>query len=272
MKRMRAVLGHPLGQAVALLVLAYLLFEFGIRYLPPLLGVRSAPVPNSVLVQYMLSALVGILLFVSTSAATWTRFKAPIAESMVRRDRRWIRIAALVVIPALVGFATFDAVRPRVEAPITLRSIHPAPPSAITIGSRSVQLASFENPLRSRGSLADHVATGKRVYYENCVPCHGDALDGRGHFAHGFNPAPLPLAEKGTIDGLTESFLYWRIAKGGPGLPREGTPWSSAMPVWEDYLTEDEIWAVITYLYAQSGLQPRRWETHDPAATKAAHD
>src|SRR2546425_10888421 len=64
--------------------------------------------------------------------------------------------------------------------------------------------------------------------------------------------------DNGTIGMLTESFVFWRIAKGGPGLPREGTPWNSAMPVWEEFLTEDEIWSVIIFLYDQTGLQPRR--------------
>ncbi len=32
------------------------------------------------------------------------------------------------------------------------------------------------------------------------------------------------------------------------------------MPAWEEFLTEDEIWAVIIFLYEQSGWEPRRWE------------
>jgi hypothetical protein len=32
------------------------------------------------------------------------------------------------------------------------------------------------------------------------------------------------------------------------------------MPVWEDYLTEDQIWAVTLFIYNQSGSHPRRWE------------
>ncbi|MFW6201074.1 MAG: c-type cytochrome, partial [Gemmatimonadota bacterium] len=64
----------------------------------------------------------------------------------------------------------------------------------------------------------------------------------------------------GTIPQLTESFVFWRIAKGGPGLPVEGTPWNSAMPAWEDILTEDEIWAVTIFLYEQTGATPRTWE------------
>ncbi len=88
-------------------------------------------------------------------------------------------------------------------------------------------------------------------------------LDGQGHFARGFNPVPLAFNETGTIDQLQESFLFWRIAKGGLGLPREGTPWNSAMPVWEDFLTEDEIWSVIIFLYEQAGLEPRTWEEEE---------
>ena len=65
------------------------------------------------------------------------------------------------------------------------------------------------------------------------------------------------VRRSGTIAQLSESFVFWRIAKGGPGLPREGTPWNSAMPVWENFLSEDEIWSVIIYLYEQTGRQPR---------------
>jgi mono/diheme cytochrome c family protein len=110
--------------------------------------------------------------------------------------------------------------------------------------------------------MEEHIATGKRVYYQNCLPCHGDYLDGRGHFAHGFNPTPLSFQDNGTIAQLSESFVFWRIAKGGVGLPSEGTPWNSAMPAWEDFLTEDEIWAVTIFIYEQSGWEPRVMETH----------
>lgn len=253
-------LRHPFWQAVLLLVLAYLLFKFGIAYLPGLLGLKSAPVPQSVLVQYMLTAIVGILIHVSSDETRWRRFKEPIHSTMVDADKRWVRLALLVLVPLAIGWATYEQTRPKVEAPVTLRSIHPAPPGQITFRGRTIQLTGLENPLRRRGSLAEHIATGKRVYYQNCLACHGDQLDGQGHFAHGFSPTPLSFADQGTIAQLTESFVFWRVAKGGPGLPREGTPWNSAMPVWEDYLTEDEIWAVIIFLYEQAGWKPRTWE------------
>jgi len=171
----------------------------------------------------------------------------------------------MVAIPLLVGFGAFNQVRPSVAAPPSLRSIHPAPPGQIDFQGETMQLSGLENPLRSTGSLEEHYDEGKRVYYQNCLACHGDALDGQGHYAAAFNPAPLSFRDVGTIAQLTESFVFWRIAKGGPGLPNEGAPWNSAMPAWEDFLTADEIWAVIIFLYEQSGFEPRRWEAEGEA-------
>ena len=251
-------LRHPMGQSAVILVVAYLLFEFGIAYVPPLLGIESAPVPDSVLLQYMLTVLAGVLIFVSDSESRWREFRRPLRAVLVDDDKRLVRASLLVAIPVLVGLVAFLQVRPTVAAPSGLRSIHPAPPSRITFRGESMTLDGLENPLRSEGDLAEQYDTGKAIYYRNCLPCHGDALAGDGHFAHGFNPAPIDLT--GTLKDLTESYVFWRIAKGGPGLPKEGTPWHSAMPVWEDLLTEDEIWAVIIFLYEQTELSPRTWE------------
>lgn len=255
---MRRFLKNPLGQAAAVLVVAYILFELGIAFLPPLLGLPSAPIPDSVLLQYMLTVLVGLLLYVSATEERWRDFKRPLRAVLVDPDQRVLRTALLVIVPLLVGFIAFAQVRQTVAAPATLRSIHPAPPSSITFDGQPMTLDGLENPLRARGSLAEHYETGKAVYYQNCLPCHGDALAADGHFAHGFNPAPIDLTN--TLKDLTESYVFWRIAKGGPGLPVEGTPWHSAMPVWEDYLTQDEVWATVIFLYEQTGASPRTWE------------
>jgi mono/diheme cytochrome c family protein len=266
MKKLRDALRHPLARSAVLLLLAYALFKFGVAYIPPLLGIPSAPVPQSVVLQYMLIALVGILIYVSDNEERWRRFKRPIQQTMVDDDKKWLRRGLLVAVPLLVGFATYDQTRPTVSAPIELRSIHPAPPGQITFRGKSMNLTGLENPLRRRGSLEEHYKVGRRVYYQNCLPCHGDRMDGEGHFGHGFSPRPLAFDDAGTIAQLTESYVFWRIAKGGPGLPREGTPWNSAMPVWEDYLTEDEIWSVIIFLYRQAGRTPRTWEEAGEAA------
>jgi mono/diheme cytochrome c family protein len=266
----RRAVSHPFWRAVLLLIVAYLVVKYGIAYVPPLFGVPSAPVPGSVVFQYMAIIAVGILIYVSDEETKWRRFREPIHHTLVDDDRRWLRGGLLIAIPVLVGYLTWEQARPRVAAPIELRSIHPAPPSQITFKGRTITLTGLENPLRSRGSLDEHYRTGQRVYYQNCLPCHGDRLDGEGHYGHGFSPTPLPF-DAGTIAQLTESFVFWRIAKGGPGLPREGTPWNSAMPVWEDFLTEDEIWAVTIFLYQQAGVTPRTWG-HEGTQAGGAHD
>lgn len=253
-------LHHPFWQAVTLLVAAYLLFKYGIAYLPPLLGVPSAPVPSSVILQFMVIALVGILLYVSADEDRWAEFKRPIHEVAVEPDRKLVRVLMLIGLPALVGFLTYRQVSASVGPPPALRSVHPAPPNQIDFRGRTIELSGLENPLRRRGDMAEHLATGQTIYVRNCVACHGDRLDGDGHFAHAFNPVPADFTSNGTIAQLTEAYVFWRIAKGGPGLPNEGTPWNSAMPAWEEILTEDEIWASILYLYDQTGWTPRTWE------------
>lgn len=264
---MRERVRHPFWQAVAIMVVAYLLIEFGIPYIPPLIGIRSAPVPDSVLLQFMAIVLVGVLLWVSDSEERWRRFRRPLRDVLVEPDRKRSRIALLVTVPLLLGVLTFLQVRPSVAAPTTLRSIHPAPPGSITFRGRTISLAGLENPLRADGSTAEDYERGKEIYYRNCLPCHGDQLAADGHFAHGFTPTPLSFQDNGTIAQLTESYVFWRIAKGGVGLPKEGAPWNSAMPAWEDMLTEEEIWAVVVFLYEQTGWSPRTWH----AAEEGGH-
>src|SRR3989442_6571965 len=71
--------------------------------------------------------------------------------------------------------------------------------------------------------------------------CHGDNPDGHGLFASALTPPPANFEDPGTIAMLQEAYLFWRIAKGGPGLPKESTPWNSVMPAWEDRLSEEQI-------------------------------
>ena len=247
---------HPFWQAVAILVVAFVAIEFGIPLLP-----GSAVVPASVVLQYMATVTVGVLIYVSDNEERWAQFREPIHAMLVERRLKPVRGTLLVAVPALVGWIAYGRAATRIDAPPSLRSIHPAPPTEITFRGRPITLTGLENPLRAiPDSLGYFVGEGKRIYYQNCVACHGDHLDGRGHFASGFNPLPANFQDNGTIAQLTESFVFWRVAKGGPGLPREGAPWNSAMPRWEDFLTEREIWSVILFLYDQTGWKPRTWE------------
>ena len=84
----------------------------------------------------------------------------------------------------------------------------------------------------------------------------------------GFNPKPANFEDVGTIAMLQESFVFWRVAKGGPGLPKSSHPWSSAMPVWEDMLSEGEMWKAILWIYEGTSHEPRTFAPTGEGAKK----
>jgi hypothetical protein len=151
------------------------------------------------------------------------------------------------------------------EPPFFPRTVHPASPSEVTVHDKKIDLDAEENPFKPLATsnpeeFRKHVENGRRVYYRNCVFCHGDTLAGNGMFVHGLDPIPTNFTDQGAIAMLRDTFLFWRISKGGPGLPEEGGPWASAMPVWEKMLKEEEIWDVILFLYDFTGQKPRAKE------------
>ncbi len=258
-------------QAILVIIFAYVFFD---NAFPPLL-------PQTLMIQYMVIVVVGVLLYFSFDDQRWAEFLKPI-QSILRDDSTWLlRGFFLIAIPGIVGWTTYQMVKPTLDSPVELRQVHPAPPSSLKVFNKTYNLTKLENPIRTEvidlytsdrdGAMDiynEAVMDGRDVYYQNCFFCHGDLLDGRGHFADGFtNPLPINFQDVGTIAQLQEAFLFWRITTGGPGLPKEGTPWNSAMPVWHEFLNEEEVWNVITFLYDYVGQVPRIW---DPEQSKIA--
>jgi mono/diheme cytochrome c family protein len=238
-------------QSVAILVVAFFVLRFGIR----------PPAPWSVLTLYMAIVLIALLVFASSDSDSWRDFMRPIRATLTQPRLRPLRLGLMVLIPLLLGYYAYTQAAARPQAPPELRAVHPAPPASIQFRGKEIAISGFENPLRKdQANFTKNVAAGGEIYIKNCMFCHGDNLDGQGHFAAGFNPPPANFQDPGTIAMLQEAYLFWRIAKGGPGLPKESTPWNSVMPAWEDRLTEEQIWQVIMYLYDATGQQPRRWE------------
>ena len=229
----------------------------------------TVPVPQSVVSMYMAIVTVAIGAYVSSSRERLQSFTGPLVRLAVEPRRRPLLLAVMILIPALVALRVYQSMNVKLEAPEFGRTIHPANPDTITVHEKSFDLVKLDNPYRplavsDPSAFVSHVANGRRVYYQNCFYCHGDAMRGDGMFAHGLNPIPTNFADAGAIALLQESFLFWRISKGGPGLPEEAGPWDSAMPAWENFLTEEEMWDVILFLYDFSGQQPRaREEVHE---------
>lgn len=249
---------NPLGWIAAWWFACWIAFKFGIQ--PPL--------PSSIVVMFMGIVSFALLVYVAADSDRLKGFTGPVVTFIV--DRRFgvsLVIVALLV-PALVSFRTYLDSKATIQPPTFGRTIHPAPPDMITFKGKQMDLINDENPYRELedqdpDAWQAHVQNGRRIYYQNCVFCHGDDMDGDGVFAHGLNPIPASFADATTIAMLQETYLFWRIAKGAPGLPDEAGPWSSAMPAWEQFLSEEEIWDVIIYLYEHTGQKPRAREFHN---------
>ncbi|HLV00904.1 MAG TPA: cytochrome c [Acidobacteriota bacterium] len=220
----------------------------------------ATPVPASVIWLYMGIVTGVILLYVTSSEEKMRAFRDPLVRFLVQPRYTIFVIAMILLIPSIVATSVYFRLTAPVRPPFFARTIHPANPDQITAFGRQYNLVTLDNPLRrleqtDPGAFARHVQAGREIYYRNCFYCHGDDLRGTGLIAHALNPIPTNL--EANIDILQESFLFWRIAKGAPGLPEEGGPWESAMPAWEQFLTEEEIWQVILFLYDFTDLRPR---------------
>ena len=226
--------------------------------------VLAQPIPSSLLTMYMFFVIAGVFMVFTFTEDGARELVAPIKALVEDPSRKPIRNVVFVIVPLAAAAFAYTRMLPSFEAPLELRSIHPAPPSTVEAYGKRYNLLELENPYRNfekedPEKFRTLVAEGGRVYIENCHYCHGDKLDGNGPYAAALNPVPLNFQDIGTIAQLQESFLFWRIATGGPGLPKEGAPWLSSMPVWQDFLTEDEIWKVILFLYDYTGHRPRSW-------------
>ncbi|PIQ96567.1 MAG: cytochrome C [Nitrospinae bacterium CG11_big_fil_rev_8_21_14_0_20_56_8] len=280
----------------------YLLFAFylvfihvGLRLKPPMAlralyvwgmgfyfyeSILYPPVPWTLFITYMTMWSIGTFLYISQDPLTFREFRAPIVKVIVG-DYKLARMVIFVALPFLVGFGTYKALYPHFEEPVELRTVHPAPPATTRVHGKNYTLEGLNNPFRTdeqdnykdsfpfldadKQEYMKSVTEGGTIFFQNCHFCHGDQLNGLGMFSHVFNPTPANFIDPGTIAMLRESFLFWRVSKGGPGLPNESTPWSSAMPPWEEHLKTEEIWKVILFEYWYTGWHPRTFDTESSA-------
>src|SRR5688572_3759670 len=117
-------------QAVGVLVVAFLVFRFGIQ----------PPMPFSLLSLYMAITLMAMLVYVSSDSESWRAFVTPIQETLTEPRRRPVRLALGVLLPLLVGYYAYSQASARAEAPLELRAIHPAPPTSVAFRGKTIDL------------------------------------------------------------------------------------------------------------------------------------
>ena len=239
-------MGRSLIKPIIVMGVMYVVLKFVLPYIP-----GSAPLPSSLIFLYLLLTLSGIVIFETLSAESKDAFWGPMQRFLTGEHiggLQTLRYGVLILFPLLVGWQTYSSTAPSEQPPSESRTIHPAPPGEYT---------GLANPVPK---TPENIMQGKGFYAAFCSPCHGGNFDGKGPAARGYNPPPANFADPTTIAMLQESYLFWRIKKGGVGLPIEGMPWKSAMPRWELELPDEWIWKIIMGEYDGAHQSPRTWE------------
>ncbi len=244
-------------RTLVVLAAVYASLRYALPWLPVWIRVAEAPapVPGFAIGMYMACAISGVLVYLSSAERRWREFLAPIVRTLVDPlgGAGRLRLLGLSLLPVLAGTVVWRQVMPRSQTPTALRVQHPGLPGAYAALKNTV----YELPSEAQSAAQRE---GVVLYQKNCRPCHGAKADGTGPLARGLRLRPVDFTDPGTIATVVESYPYWRIEKGGPGLPGMATPWHSAMPAWKGELEVDDIWRIIVAEYRIAGTEPRKPE------------
>lgn len=229
----------------------YLLFRFGIAYVTGAVTGVAAPLPSSLVFLFVGTGAIAILLYVSLTDERWQSFVDPVVEFLggtkpPAKAKRIGRAVILSVIPMLCGLYAYMEASAEPDPPADPPGIHFNLPG---------KYLEAHNPLPWN---EDNIREGGILYTQNCAVCHGDAQDGNGMAARAWQPKPANFRDPGTIAQLPENYLYWRIKEGGPGVPKGSIEYRSVMPAWETVLSDEQIWKIIMFEYANAGQKPAK--------------
>ena len=94
-------------------------------------------------------------------------------------------------------------------------------------------------PLNPLNGDMQAILAGQQLYLNNCVPCHGASGKGDGPAGIGLNPRPGDFTQHMIPGKHTDGQVFLWIKNGFP---------STAMPAWDERLSEEQIWQLVTYL------------------------
>ncbi len=128
--------------------------------------------------------------------------------------------------------------------------------AAVAVVAFAYGRAIFGGPHRADADDPELVALGKAVYASHCAECHGANLEGqpdwRRPLEDGTLPAP-PHDASGHTWHHADQLLFDYTKFGGQALAPP--TFQSAMPGFEDLLSDREIWAVLSFIKS-------RWPAH----------
>ena len=87
------------------------------------------------------------------------------------------------------------------------------------------------------------VEQGKRIYRENCAPCHGESGKGDGVGAKSLPVRPADHTDAAVMKSRSDAFLRDVILKGGTAMGL-----SAFMPAWQGLFKENEIRDLVEYI------------------------
>ena len=223
----------------------------------------TAPIPSSVVAIYMGIISLAILAYVSSSQERREEIARPLVRFMTEKRYTALLVCTVVAIPALAAANVYVKMNAPLQPPYFARTVHPASPSEITVHDKKIDLDAGDNPFRSsRSRIRRSSANTSRTGARSSIGTASSAMATTWPPTACSCTASIRSRPTSTTRSrmLRETFLFWRISKGGPGLPEEGGPWDTAMPAWEKFLKEEEMWDAILFLYDFTGLRPRARE------------
>ena len=128
---------------------------------------------------------------------------------------------------AFSSFQNLLLMPPEEGTPMNLRIVHPRAPDTTSLNGKPVVLKGSSNPYRvdeerrHQKRFLNHLQEGASVYFGKgaCFFCHGANLDGKGIYNLALSPYPTNFLDPGSGLQFQESYVFWRLAKGGLGLP-----------------------------------------------------
>lgn len=260
-----------IGSLLGIFLLLWLVFPYFSMVVTG--GSFLLPMPSVALTMYLVLALFGTFLYVTSDPARRREFVAPILAFLQAGGAlARVRLGVFVIAPLLFGGAIFAQFAPQVTSPTGIRIQHPTMPGRFEglenplrrpSDDRVKQFIQQENlkdlsPDEARKILVQRFTSeGVILFEKNCRPCHGVAAGGDGPMARALPLKPANFRDPGTIATVVESYAFWRMNEGGRGLPTVATPWDSAMPVWKNDLKEEEMWRILLAEYEISQVEPR---------------